>query len=338
MKRFINRESVTLIVLSMVVMVVICAATVAWFMGATPVSVKNINLSMDDKGDLYVWVRVEEDVKDEDVLPILARIHTRGNYSSAGNVGSAGNISSAGNVSSIGNSDATDNVNSSGNLLQDVGSSGELNKAGYYNLPTDEELQKQHFVALSKVGTGDSVNYTIDFNIVAQDNIEEQTFAPGAYGKVEFKILSMTYLTTGYTIKITPSYKISDRYDEDTAQLSKSELSELVASHIKFYAVNDSGNYSEVIPYYDEETENCYLKGDLEEGVMEDVILYWYWPYEYVDIPDKDNADSPVYSEYEKYRNLSSVAAQIEAYDWDDTYIGNYVEELTFHFDVEGNR
>ena len=222
---------------------------------------------------------------------------------------------------------------------ENVNSSGELNNNRYYaNYPTDEELRQQHFVALSKVGTGDNINYTIDFNIVAQDNIEENTFAPGAYGKVEFKILSLTSLTTGYTIKITPSYKISDRYDEDTAQLSKSELEKLVTSHIKFYAVNDAGNYSEVIPYYDENTENCYLKADLQEGVLEDVVLYWYWPYEYINIPDKDNADSPVYADYEKYRDLSSKAAQIEAYDWDDTYIGNYVEELTFHFDVEGNR
>lgn len=258
MRRFINRESVTLIVLSMVVMAVICAATFAWFMEAAPVSVENINLNMDDKGDLYVRVKVEEN--------------------------------------------------------------------------------ENNFVDLKEVGTGEQVKYTIDLNIVAQDNIEENTLAPGAYGKVEFKIISRTSLTTGYTIKITPSITINDKYDETTASLNKEELFELVKTHIKFYAVNDAGVYSRVIPYYDETTENCWFQNTLEEGIEEDVTLYWYWPYEYINIPDIDNTDSPVYSEYEKYRSLTSQAAQIEAYDWDDTYIGNYVEELIFHFDVEGIR
>lgn len=315
MKRFINRESIMLIVMSIVVIAVIGTATVAWFMGASPVSVKNMELNMDDKGDLYVWVKVEEEVAEEDVIPVFAKLHSSGNLA--------------------------ETVHSTGELTLDnsIHSAGGLTRGnGVFSLPTDEELRVQHFAALSKVGTGNNVKYTIDFNPVAQDNIEENTFAPGAYGKVEFKILSLTSLTNGYTIKITPSIKISDKYDENTAHLTSSELRELVASHIKFYAVNHAGSYSEVIPYYDENTRNSYLTGDLEEGFLKDVVLYWYWPYEYVDIPDKDNPDSPVYEDYEKYRSLGSLEEQIEAYDWDDTYIGNYVEELTFHFDVDGNR
>lgn len=327
MKRFVNRESITLIVMSMVVIAVICTATVAWFMGASPVSVKNMELNMDDKGDLYVWVKVEEEVAKEDVIPVFAKLHSAGNLSKT--VHSTGELSKEYSTHSEGELNSGNSVHSAGELTRgnDIPS-----------LPTDEELRAQHFVALSKVGTGDNVKYTIDFNLVAQDNIEENTFAPGAYGKVEFKILSLTSLTNGYTIRITPSFKISDRYDEDTAHLTSSELRELVASHVKFYAVNDAGTYSEVIPYYDENTGNCYLTGDLEEGFLKDVVLYWYWPYEYVDIPDKDNPDSPVYGDYEKYRKLGSLEEQIEAYDWDDTYIGNYVEELTFRFDVDGNR
>ena len=32
------------------------------------------------------------------------------------------------------------------------------------------------------------------------------------------------------------------------------------------------------------------------------------------------------------------ISESIEAYDWDDTYIGNYVQSLKFHFDVESLR
>ncbi len=335
---FINREMITLTIMSIVVILVMLFATAAWFMGPAPVSVKNLNLNMDDKGDLYVWIRVEEDIADEDMVMVCRRYN-----SSAGNINSGGNMATSGNlrrdagnaddvnINSDGNADRNVNVHSEGQRIRNI-----VDEAG--NVVTDEWLRDEHFLALQKVGTGNNVNYTIDMNIVAQDNIEENTLAPGAYGKVELKILSRTSLTKGYKIRITPYITINDSYDENTAHLTRDELFNLVKSHVKFYAVNENGHYSQVIPYYDENTEECYVTGDLEEDVMKSVELYWYWPYEYVNVPDKDNIDSPVYDDYEKYRNLGSVAEQIEEYDWDDTYIGNYVEEFKFHFDVDGNR
>jgi hypothetical protein len=190
---------------------------------------------------------------------------------------------------------------------------------------------------------GDEINYTIDMNIVEQDNIEENTLAPGAYGKVEFKILSMTSLTTGYTLTITPELMgINQAFSNNGAGLTEEELFDLVKTHIKFYAIDEQGSYSQVIPYYDENTHNielCSISDDLEEGIMKDVVLYWYWPYEYMDIPDLNNEESPVYDEYEKYRDEDmSESEKIEIYDWDDTYIGNYVEGLRIHFNVKGNR
>ncbi|MBE5926811.1 MAG: hypothetical protein E7270_07610 [Lachnospiraceae bacterium] len=252
-----KREAIRIVVMTMVVIAVIGSATVAWFLKGSPASLRNMDIAMDDKGDLLVKVKVED-----------------GSYKN-----------------------------------------------------------------LSQIGTGENVKYTIDLNIVDQDNIENNTFAPGAYGKVEFKIKTMTSLVEGYSIRITPSIEVNEKYEEDS--LSEEELFDLVKMHIKFYAANDSGKYSEVIPYYDENAVNideCQLTGALSEGIEKDVTLYWYWPYEYINVPDKDNEESPVYDEYEKYRELGTITEQIEAYDWDDTYIGNYVEKLNFHFDVEGNR
>ena len=257
MKKHSKREAIRIVVMTTVVIALLGSATVAWFLKGSPAAVRNMEITMDDKGDISAKVKVED-----------------GSYKN-----------------------------------------------------------------LSQIGTGDNVKYTIDLNIVAQDNIEENTFAPGAYGKVEFQLKSNTSLVDGYSIQITPSIEVNEKYVETS--LSEEDLFELVKMHIKFYAVNDSGNYSKVIPYYDENAINideCKLTGDLSEGVWEDVTLYWYWPYEYTNVPDKDNEDSPVYDEYEKYRELNTLTEQIEAYDWDDTYIGNYVEKLNFHFDVEGNR
>lgn len=367
MKRLINREKVTLTILSLLVIVVLISATVAWFMGITPVSIRNLVHNIDDKGDLYVWVRVEEDIKEEDMADVLTILHNHINkangsaaaypLATAGNMASSGNLASAGNIADMEPAEVTENTASAGNLLdidenasflsKYTASAGQLAKNGNISLPTDEELREQHFLPLQKVGVGDHVQYTIDMNIVEQDNIEENTLAPGAYGKIEFKILSMTSLTTGYTLTITPELMgINEDFDTNGAGLTEEGLFDLVKTHIKFYAVDEAGQYSKVIPYYDKDSQNISLRcltGNLEEGVMKDVVLYWYWPYEYVDIPDLYNVDSPVYPEYEKYRNEILAEGEreedkVELYDWDDTYIGNYVEGLRFHFEVKGNR
>lgn len=361
MKRLINREKLTLVISMVLVIAVLLSATVAWFMLGRPVSLRNLGINTDDKGDLYVWIKVEEDIAKEDMDNIMTIIHN--NIEKANNLSdvtgytaSAGNLSydtaSAGNISLYDTKD-TENVllydmASSGNLPSNTASSGNLelydNYKMYsvYNLPTDDELRTQHFLPLKKVGIKDDVKYTIDMNIVEQDNIEKNTLAPGAYGKVELKILSMTELTTGYTITITPEFMgINEGFKTNGAGLTEEALYNLFKTHIKFYAVNEAGVYSKVIPYYDKnkDIKLCSLSGSLEEGVMKDVVLYWYWPYEYMDIPDLHNEDSPVYDEYEKYRNPDLTESErIEIYDWDDTYLGNYVEGFRFHFDVKGNR
>lgn len=275
MKHLINREKLTLVISMVLVIAVLISATVAWFMVGHPASLRNLEINLDDKGDLSVWVKVEEDIAGADM-----------DY-------------------------------------------------------TDEDLRKQHFLPLNKVGLKGNVKYTMDMNIVEQDNIEENTLAPGAYGKVEFKILTKTELTTGYTLTITPELMVINKgFETNNAGLTKDELFNLVKTHIKFYTVNESGKYSKVIPYYDEDKDItlCSISDNLEKDVIKDVVLYWYWPYEYTDIPDLYNTSSPVYDEYSKYRNAGTESERIELYDWDDTYIGNYVEKLRYHFDIKGNR
>lgn len=351
MKHLINREKLTLVISMVLVIAVLVSATVAWFMAGRPVSLRNLGINTDDKGDLYVWVKVEEDISGEDMDNIMTIIHS--NIEKANNLSDVNSyMASAGNLSQYNTASAENvlsyNTASSGNLQHNTASAGNLalfdNYKMYsvYNLPTDEELRIQHFLPLKKVGIKDDVKYTIDMNIVEQDNIEQNTLAPGAYGKVELKILSMTELTSGYTLTITPEFMgINEGFKTNGAGLTEEELFDLFKTHIKFYEVNEAGVYSQVIPYYDKnkDIKLCSLSGDLEEGVMKDVVLYWYWPYEYMDIPDLYNEDSPVYDEYEKYRNPDLTESErIEIYDWDDTYIGNYVEGFRFHFDVKGNR
>ena len=197
-------------------------------------------------------------------------------------------------------------------------------------------------------------------DIAKQENIEDNTLAPGAYGTVKFKILSKTSRTTGYAISVTPSIELIDGYENIGSGLTEEEFKKLVESHLKFYATydDDSKEYEDVIPYSDEclflYNEFKGIKGDVNENEIKYVTLYWYWPYEFTDIPkslDIYNEDSDFYEEFKKYTfstminekeeivNIRrEISESIEAYDWDDTYIGNYVQSLKFHFDVESLR
>lgn len=298
MKRIFKQETVMLVSLCLVLLVVMFGATVAWFEGITPASIKEMDIKADDLGDLYVWVKVDDE-----------------NTASAGELGTT---ASAG------------------------------------------EIDDENYAPLKSVGTGDNIKYSIDLDIAKQENIENNTLAPGAYGTVKFKILSKTSRTTGYAISVTPSIELIDGYENIGSGLTEEEFKKLVESHLKFYATydDDSKEYEDVIPYSDEclflYNEFKGIKGDVNENEIKYVTLYWYWPYEFTDIPkslDIYNEDSDFYEEFKKYTfstmtnekeeivNIRrEISESIEAYDWDDTYIGNYVQNLKFHFDVESLR
>lgn len=263
-----------LVSMCLVLLLVMFGATVAWFEGITPASIKNMKVESDDLGDLYVRVKTEE----------------------------------------------------------------------------------EDYVLLKDIGTGDNVQYSIDLDIAKLENIEDNTLAPGSYGTVKFEILSKTPRTTGYLISITPSIELVDDYENSGAGLTEDELKNLLETHLKFYTKFENNEYGEAISYSDEclflnnSNEIKGLKGDLTVNKSEYVTLYWYWPYEYVDIPDSLdilNEDSDFYEEFKKYsysfRNENEtlvterkeISESIELYDWDDTYIGNYIQSIKFHFDVE---
>ena len=90
----------------------------------------------------------------------------------------------------------------------------------------------------------------------------------------------------------------------------------------------------ELIPQNEDETQELLIQtkavptvtaegitGVITLGEETEIVLYWYWPYEYDDVPDK-----------------TQISAQNEReYDLNDTVIGNYIQSIGFTFVVEGN-
>lgn len=332
MKRFINQETVMLVALSLVVLVVMFGATVAWFVGATPAGIENMNLEADDKGELYVYVKTEQETDSDGTDGLSVSGNTEEDETESEEISES-------------NTDIESLANGSGDDVDVQDESESQTEEQTRRKPVEEIMEEDGFVPLKSVGTGDNVSYKIDMNLVDQDNILKKTFAPGAYGKVVFKILSRTSIIKGYKIRITPSIKAAAGISNTASGLTEDDLLNLVKSHIKFYATldNDNNEYKEVIMYdkecmYNNGTDYTDgLEGSIDEDEVKYVTLYWYWPYEYTDIPaslDITNTAGKFYEEFKKFTGKTENEC-IEEYDWDDTYIGNFVEKLTFHFDVE---
>lgn len=332
MKRFINQETVMLVALSLVVLVVMFGATVAWFVGATPAGIENMNLEADDKGELYVYVKTEQETDSDGTDGLSVSGNTEEDETESEEISES-------------NTDIESLANGSGDDVDVQDESESQTEEQTRRKPVEEIMEEDGFVPLKSVGTGDNVSYKIDMNLVDQDNILKKTFAPGAYGKVVFKILSRTSIIKGYKIRITPSIKAAAGLSNTASGLTEDDLLNLVKSHIKFYATldNDNNEYKDVIMYdkecmYNNGTDYTDgLEGSIDEDEVKYVTLYWYWPYEYTDIPaslDITNTAGKFYEEFKKFTGKTENEC-IEEYDWDDTYIGNFVEKLTFHFDVE---
>lgn len=332
MKRFINQETVMLVALSLVVLVVMFGATVAWFVGATPAGIENMNLEADDKGELYVYVKTEQETDSDGTDGLSVSGNTEEDETESEEISES-------------NTDIESLANGSGDDVDVQDESESQTEEQPRRKPVEEIMEEDGFVPLKSVGTGDNVSYKIDMNLVDQDNILKKTFAPGAYGKVVFKILSRTSIIKGYKIRITPSIKAAAGISNTASGLTEDDLLNLVKSHIKFYATldNDNNEYKDVIMYdkecmYNNGTDYTDgLEGSIDEDEVKYVTLYWYWPYEYTDIPaslDITNTAGKFYEEFKKFTGKTENEC-IEEYDWDDTYIGNFVEKLTFHFDVE---
>lgn len=163
----------------------------------------------------------------------------------------------------------------------------------------------------------DESNAVIDMGLEDLANIEPNKIGPGAFGEVHFYITSDITSFDGYTISVTPNYKVVAGNGDEVIKLAK--------EHIKFYGIKTDDGYSEEIPYRDEDGIMVGLSGKLEYVDETDneteVIMYWYWPYEYEDVPDK----------------TSISAKNTREYDIQDTMIGNYIESIGFTFEVEGN-
>ena len=169
---------------------------------------------------------------------------------------------------------------------------------------------------------------TIDIGLEQLTNIEAGMIAPGSYGEFHFYITTPTIDINAYEINIIPKFDIHSDYDEDTE-----EILEVIENHILFFATKDGNDYGDKLRIDDiaNDEEDGYIngnkqvaEGELELNVEKEVVVYWYWPYEYADVPGVDVGDI--------------TEENIRKYDLEDTLMGNYLNSFRLHFEVKGKK
>lgn len=249
MKKLFHQKTILSLIMSVLIIIILIAATIAWFIGFHPIQLMDFDMAADDLGDLYVEVGIEP-----------------------------------------------------------------------YDISSEKDGSEIiHRMAIGSINENGAM---IDIDLAQLINIEENKIGPGAFGKIHFYITTKTDLNTEYKLSITPTVTITE--NETITEEEKADSLELLKNHIKFYAeYSKEEGYDEEIQYRNIGEDFVGLEGVLENGVEKEVVIYWYWPYEYTDIPGVVS-------------NIEGIEDQIVQYDLEDTKIGNYIDKVNFQFQVEG--
>lgn len=215
--------------------------------------------------------------------------------------------------------------------------------------------------------------------IIHSETVKRSKLAPGVYGKVTMYLTSLNsqidYFRITPSILLTYSDDTFDTMDESSWEIIppendndvKASMRKLVQGHIMFFKErekvydNDGKKWKylysgQIFPEKDEDLNIGPLEDSLEYdndnhiGIEKKVTLYWYWAYEYADVPENiqeavKGTDSSIYAE--RFFAEADLAADedltqgsgvrlTQLYDFADTRIGESVKSMKFHFRVDG--
>lgn len=185
------------------------------------------------------------------------------------------------------------------------------------------------------------------YNVSGQEN--EKVLAPGVYGTITLyvtalkpeigkcKVIPSFFGTNGEKEGLTYVDVINELAD---VEAEKTLLKNLVQGHILFFETCTTENG--VVTYSNQLTTESPIIRTLEwddnaqAGIEEEVTIYWYWPYEYEDIPQEIKADIEDARElfFEPDKDETGNYSDSKLYDYADTRIGSYIENVKFHVEV----
>lgn len=194
----------------------------------------------------------------------------------------------------------------------------------------ENEAEKEK-VLLSQVANGSK---QIDIGLAELTNIEEGKLAPGAFGEIHFYVTSNSMYYTGCEIEIEPEYMLINNINQQNGNITVEKLKSIINNHILFFnekavsGITGETVYGDRILYTDGRLK---VKKTLTINKEEEIVIYWYWPYDYNEMLPYADSQSGI-------DTTGALEENIRKYDMDDTLIGNYLESITLRFTVEGTQ
>ena len=150
----------------------------------------------------------------------------------------------------------------------------------------------------------------VDIGLAELTNIEEGKMAPGAFGRVTFYITPKN--TNVRTCNVVPLVQLQQEENgewypdpADSTPSTIEELAEIAGRHIAFFS-------DEAMTQIVDGTNPYQVTWDsANAGTEKTAVLYWKWYYENPSSTEKED---------------------IDAYDKEDTLLGNYVSNMKFYF------
>lgn len=338
-RRLLKQETVLTIIMITVTTILIIGATVAWFLGNKPVTIKNY---FQQAGGID-GIEVKMAIVPEDA-------ETDGEFGN-GDSGESGtqdpNLEKVGDITYYTMNAINDNSKEIDIDLAKLTNieEGKLGPGSYGTI-------KFQISTTSETGMNYIIRITPSIKVV--DGVSE-TGEDGSINKAMLLDLVQNHIKF-YAIKDTENtentptnvyQKVIPYYFETSSENSSGVASNDISNNTSNESFGDASVTNDTSEA--KAIEKTGLTGTVSASNNESeqyVTIYWYWPYEYTDIPgyNIESYNSPIYNPWSvvedivtyenKYSSSLSEAERIESYDWDDTKIGNYVTALNFHFEV----
>lgn len=177
---------------------------------------------------------------------------------------------------------------------------------------------------------------------------ENKVLAPGVHGSITLYVTAMKPEVTGCLI--LPSYfgsqgdKEGLTYMDGVTDEEKAVIEKLVQGHILFFENYDeaTGTFSGQLTEKKPLSRKLSWDKTTSQGIEEEITIYWYWPYEYGDMPEEVSAKLSRDMLFDPERDAENQYTDSRLYDYADTKIGTYVKNIKVHFEVsakdeEGN-
>lgn len=308
----------TKLIMSICMMIVVClslaTATYAWYAGTDPTIMENLNLGLDEKGDLKVEIALESgermemnlvDENDASIDMALSKlINIEENKLGPGAFGEVHIFITSNSATYTG---YTIKITPNCDLIED-GNEEAL------------QLAKEHirfYAAKTENGYEQLIPY---YEMTAIQNVSENNVL--LESSMSEDIENVTVMTASLEENLLVDDSLNDEEEEQEETQEVVEVQEEVLGEVQGEAQEEAQEVEALIKTVAVPTVTAEgITGKIAAGEETEIILYWYWPYEYGDVPD-----------------TTAITAQNEReYDLQDTVIGNYIQSIGFTFVVEGN-